>query len=62
MTSATTKRLNTKNPKARALADALIALTGETLKDAVTIALRERLVREYAIRDMQPSPASALKD
>jgi antitoxin VapB len=37
--------LNIKNPEAHALAARLAKKTGETLTDAVTIALRERLER-----------------
>jgi len=37
--------LNIKKPETHALAERLAKLTGETLTDAVTIALRERLER-----------------
>jgi antitoxin VapB len=37
--------LNIKNPEAHALAARLAKLTGETLTEAVTAALRERLAR-----------------
>ena len=37
--------LNIKNPEAHALATRLAQKTGETLTDAVTTALRERLER-----------------
>ena len=37
--------LNIKNKETRALAARVAALTGETMTDAVTIALRERLAR-----------------
>ena len=37
--------LNIKNPQAHALAERLANLTGETLTEAVTTALRERLAR-----------------
>jgi antitoxin VapB len=37
--------LNIKNPETHALAERLARLTGETLTDAVTTALRERLAR-----------------
>lgn len=37
--------LNIKKPEAHALAERLASLTGETLTDAVTTALRERLAR-----------------
>jgi antitoxin VapB len=41
--------LNIKNPEAHALAARVAALTGETMTEAVTTALRERLAR---IEDM----------
>jgi antitoxin VapB len=37
--------LNIKRPEAHALAERLAKLTGETLTEAVTAALRERLAR-----------------
>jgi antitoxin VapB len=37
--------LNIKKPEAHALAERLAKLTGETLTEAVTAALRERLAR-----------------
>jgi antitoxin VapB len=37
--------LNIKNPEAHALAERVAKLTGETLTEAVTTALRERLER-----------------
>jgi len=37
--------LNIKKPETHALAERLAKLTGETLTDAVTAALRERLAR-----------------
>ncbi len=37
--------LNIKNPEAHALAERVAKLAGETLTEAVTTALRERLVR-----------------
>lgn len=37
--------LNIKNPEAHALAERVAKLTGETLTEAVTAALRERLAR-----------------
>lgn len=37
--------LNIKNPKAHELAERIARLTGETLTEAVTTALRERLER-----------------
>jgi len=39
-------QLNVKNHEAHVLASALAALTGESLTDAVTAALRDRLERE----------------
>ena len=38
--------LNIKNEEAHALAKELAELTGESLTEAVTVALRERLARE----------------
>jgi antitoxin VapB len=43
--------LNVKHPQAHQLARELAAITGETLTDAVTTALRERLARERAARE-----------
>ncbi len=43
--------LNIKNGEAHRLARELAALTGETLTDAVTAAVRERLERERRARD-----------
>lgn len=37
--------LNIKNPETHALAERVAKLTGETMTEAVTIALRERLER-----------------
>jgi antitoxin VapB len=37
--------LNIKNPEAHALGERLAKLTGETLTDAVSMALRERLAQ-----------------
>jgi antitoxin VapB len=37
--------LNIKNPETHALAARVASLTGETMTDAVTVALRERLAR-----------------
>ena len=45
-----TSQLNIKNPEARKLADELSALTGKTVTEAVTIALREKVARERASR------------
>lgn len=42
--------LNVKHPQAHRLARELADITGESLTDAVTIALRERLARERALR------------
>lgn len=42
--------LNIKHPDAHRLAREIASLTGETLTDAVTTALRERLARERAAR------------
>lgn len=44
MTSTT--QLNIKNPETRRLADELSGLTGESVTEAVTQALRERLERK----------------
>jgi antitoxin VapB len=52
--------LNVKNRDAHRLAQELAALTGETLTDAVTVALRERLVREKAARKGAASLAERL--
>jgi antitoxin VapB len=43
--------LNIKHSQAHRLAKELAAITGETLTEAVTIALRERLARERAARE-----------
>jgi antitoxin VapB len=43
--------LSIKTAEADALARTLVQLTGETMTEAVTIALRERLVRERARRE-----------
>lgn len=42
--------LSIKTEEADALARALAGLTGETMTEAVTVALRERLAREQARR------------
>ncbi len=47
------QQLNIKNIEARALASELAALTGESLTEAVTTALRERLDRERKARDRE---------
>jgi antitoxin VapB len=44
--------LNIKNPKAHALAERLAKLTGETLTEAVTTALAERLARLERTADL----------
>lgn len=41
-----TSQLNIKNPEARRLADELSAVTGESVTQAVTEAIRERLERQ----------------
>jgi antitoxin VapB len=38
--------LNIKNPEAHALAKELAELTGESMTEAIVVALRERLARE----------------
>ena len=43
--------LSIKTEEADALARALAGLTGETMTEAVTVALRERLARERARRE-----------
>ncbi len=43
--------LNVKHPDAHRLARELADVTGETLTEAVTVALRERLARERTARD-----------
>lgn len=48
--------LNIKNPQAHKLAQELAKATGETMTDAVTVAIRERLSR---IRRGQPATLSA---
>jgi len=49
--------LNIKNKEAHALAARVAALTGETMTEAVTIALRERLAR---IEESDPLAAELL--
>lgn len=46
-----TMRLTIKNPETDRLARELVALTGESITAAVTVALRERLERFHAIDD-----------
>ena len=45
--------LNINNDETSRLAGELAQLTGETLTDAVTVALKERLERERSQRDVQ---------
>jgi len=44
--------LNIKKPEAHALAAEIAGITGESLTDAVTVALRERLARVRAPDDL----------
>jgi antitoxin VapB len=53
--------LNIKNPEAHALAARLAKKTGETLTDAVTTALRERLKRLEQTSDFDEQRYQALK-
>jgi antitoxin VapB len=53
--------LNIKNPEAHALATRLAQKTGETLTDAVTTALRERLERLERAGDFDEQRYQALK-
>jgi antitoxin VapB len=53
--------LNIKNPEAHALATRLAKKTGETLTDAVTTALRERLERVEQTPDFDEQRYQALK-
>jgi antitoxin VapB len=53
--------LNIKNPEAHALATRLAQKTGETLTDAVTIALRERLERLERTKEIDEQRYQALK-
>jgi antitoxin VapB len=53
--------LNIKNPEAHALAARLAQKTGETLTDAVTTALRERLVRLERAAEFDEERYLALK-
>jgi antitoxin VapB len=48
-----TTQLNIKNPEARRLADELAALTGESVTETVTTALRERLERQKKSRSKE---------
>jgi antitoxin VapB len=53
--------LNIKRPEAHALAERIAELTGETLTDAVTLALRERLARLEHKPDFDEERYRALK-
>jgi antitoxin VapB len=53
--------LNIKKPEAHALAQRLATLTGETLTDAVTAALRERLARLEKKPDLDEERYERLK-
>ena len=53
--------LNIKNPEAHALATRLAQKTGETLTDAVTTALRERLERLEQAGDFDEALYQRLK-
>jgi len=53
--------LNTKNDEAHELATELARLTGENLTNAVTLALRERLVRERRRRRTDDIAARLMK-
>jgi antitoxin VapB len=53
--------LNIKNPEAHALATRLAQKTGETLTDAVTTALRERLERLERTGDFDEALYQKLK-
>ena len=53
--------LNIKNPEAHALATRLAQKTGETLTDAVTTALRERLERLERTAEFDERRYQALK-
>jgi antitoxin VapB len=53
--------LNIKNPEAHALATRLAQKTGETLTDAVTTALRERLERLELAGDFDEALYQKLK-
>ncbi len=48
-----TSQLNIKNPETRRLADELSGLTGESVTEAVTQALRERLERKRKARSKE---------
>ena len=53
--------LNIKKPETHALAERLAKLTGETLTDAVTTALRERLERLGQTAEFDEERYQALK-
>jgi antitoxin VapB len=53
--------LNIKNPEAHALATRLAQKTGETLTDAVTTALRERLERLERTKEIDEQRYQALE-
>jgi antitoxin VapB len=53
--------LNIKRPEAHMLAERLAKLTGETLTEAVTAALRERLARLERTTDFDEERYQALK-
>ena len=53
--------LNIKNPEAHALAARLAKTTGETLTDAVTTALRERLERLEQTTELDEQRYQALE-
>ncbi len=53
--------INLKSERADRLARALAATTGETLTDAITIALEERLERERKIRGRTARLAEILR-
>ncbi len=52
--------LNIKDPEAHQLAQELSKATGETMTEAVTIALRERLARLRRSRKSDPTVAELL--
>lgn len=54
--------LSIKTEEADALARALAGLTGETMTEAVTVALRERLARERARREGGAVLAARLRE
>jgi antitoxin VapB len=54
--------LNIKKPETHALAERVAALAGETLTDAVTTALRERLARLERDVDVDPSIYRRLRE